>query len=370
MATLRMTPVVDAPRPNKRFRRSTTNDSPVPRTPSRPSRSASTSSYPHPTRRNSTTTPTPHANAHSRTSSFSHGSPFVSSTSRSRSAAEARALLLDPAYSGVCHGQQARVFVDESGVAHDPDYRMFPPAVPSSPPRSNMARRGSTTSARGSRYLVGSAGGCSDVGVSPFAGSPFAGYVDFTARYSTSAGHHAEDSDDEVEAQMDIDEDAESELEWSRLHASASPPGYGSNSGSGSATQEGGDKPEEDGYADFAGMEWDEKEWRREEVVPALDKHTPAPTSAKGKLPASQSPPQAPALDPAPASAKSYPKSKSKSKKAKAESVSSATARGYVPAKRSYDESVQDDWTRLRRVFAAATNVAAAAPSINAEPRA
>ncbi|KAG8772117.1 hypothetical protein FRC12_003239 [Ceratobasidium sp. 428] len=275
---------------------------------------------------------------------------------------------------------------------------MFP-TVPSSPPRTNMARRGSTTSARGSRYPVGSVGGCSDVGVSPFAGSPFAGYADFTARYSTSAGHHAEDSDDEVEAQMDIDEDAESELEWSRLHASATPPGYASNSGSGSgsATQEGGEKTEEDGYADFAGMEWDEKEWRREEVVPALDKPNSAATTAKGKSAASPSPVQALAPSPAAASVKIYPKSKSKSKKAIAESVSSATARGYVPAKRSYDESVQDDWTpscgysvrrhwqsftlrirfsvfrwrrRLRRVFAAATNVAAAAPGVNAEQRA
>ncbi|KAG8738741.1 hypothetical protein FRC10_006505 [Ceratobasidium sp. 414] len=337
-----MTPI-DSPRPNKRFRRSTTSDTPVSRTGPRPSRSASTSSYPHPSRRNSTSAPTPHANTHSRTASFSHGSPFTSSSSRSRSAAEARALLLDPAYSGVGQGQsqQARVFVDLSGVAHDPDYRMFPPAVPSSPTRSNMARRGSTTSARG-RYPVGSVGGCSDAGVSPFAGSPFAGYADFTTRYSASAGHHEADSDDEVEAQMDIDEDAESELEWSRLHASASPPGYGSNSGSGSATQEGAEKGE-DGYADFAGMEWDEKEWRREEVVPALDKHTPAPT--KGKHIAPQPPAQAPAPGSAPASVKSYPKSKSKSNKIKPESVSSATARGYVPAKRSYDESVQDEWT-------------------------
>ncbi|KAG8688324.1 hypothetical protein FRC08_011494 [Ceratobasidium sp. 394] len=342
-ATLTMTPI-DAPRPNKRFRRSTTSDTPA-RTNPRPTRSASTSSYPHPSRRNSTSaTPTPHANAHSRTASFSHGSPFTSSSSfsasRSRSAAEARALLLDPAYSGVGQfQQQARVFVDESGVAHDPDYRMFPPAVPSSPSRTNMARRGSTTSARG-RFPVGSVGGCSDVGVSPFAGSPFAGYADFTARYSTS-GHHEADSDDEVGAQMDIDEDAESELEWSRLHASASPPGYGSNSGS--ATQEGGENAKEDGYADFAGMEWDEKEWRREEVVPALDKHNPAPT--KGKRAASQPPAPAPVPSSAPASVKSYPKSKSKSTKIKAESVSSATARGYVPAKRSYDESVQDEWT-------------------------
>ncbi|KAG9078394.1 hypothetical protein FRC06_008387 [Ceratobasidium sp. 370] len=394
-ATLTMTPI-DSPRPNKRFRRSTTSDTSTSRTRShagsRPARSASTSSYPHPSRRNSTSAPTPHANAHSRTTSFSHGSPFASSSSRLRSAAEARALLLDPAYSGVgqCQSQQARVFVDESGVAHDPDYRMFPPAVPSSPSRPNMARRGSMTSARG-RYPVGSVGGCSDAGVSPFAGSPFAGYADFTARYSTS-GHHEADSDDEVEAQMDIDEDAESELEWSRLHASASPPGYGSNSGS--ATQEGGEKTEEDGYADFAGMEWDEKEWRREEVAPALDKHNPAPT-AKGKHVAPQPPAQAPAPSSAPASVKSYPKSKSKSNKIKAESVSSATARGYVPAKRSYDESVQDEWTpscgysvrrhwqsftlrirfsvfrwrrRLRRAFAAATT-AATAPSVTAEQR-
>jgi hypothetical protein len=229
------------------------------------------------------------------------------------------------------------VFVDESGVAHDPDYRMFP-SVPSSPPRSFMARRGSMTSSRGTRYPSGSVGGCPDspLGVSPFAGSPFAGYADFAAHYSNSAGHE-EDSDEDAAARMDIDEDAESEIEWSRLHAS--PPGYGSQEGG----QSTGEKVEEDGYEDFAGMEWDEKEWRREEVVPALDKHDPpTPTTAKGKHTAS------PALTTASASAsvKSYPKPKTKTRtksKSKAESVSSA--RGYVPAKRSYDESVQDEWT-------------------------
>ncbi|QRW14317.1 hypothetical protein RhiLY_13316 [Ceratobasidium sp. AG-Ba] len=353
-----MTPIGDSPRPNKRFRRSTMGESPASRstyTSSRPSRSASTSSYPHSPRRNSTTATVSHAHAHthSRNSSFSHASPFTcspSSSSRSRSAAEARALLLDPAYSGVGQSQtqQARVFVDESGVAHDPDYRMFP-AVPSSPTRSNMARRGSMTSARGSRYPCGSVGG-SDNGVSPFAGSPFAGYADFTTRYSNSAGHNGHDSDDEVEAQMDIDEDAESELEWSRLHASASPPGYGSNSGSGSGTQEGGVEKStpEDGYADFAGMEWDEKEWRREEVVPALDKHASGPITKGKAATASEAPTSAPAPGSASASVKSYPKPKSKTKikpKSKDETVSSATARGYVPAKRSYDESVQDEWT-------------------------
>ncbi|KAJ1309470.1 hypothetical protein OPQ81_006246 [Rhizoctonia solani] len=336
-----MTPL-DAQRPTKRFRRGTTGDAPTTRnthindrTRSRPSRSASTSSYTHNSRRSSATATTPGSNSlthsayslsRSQTSSFS-SSPFIatstSSSSRSRSAAEARALVLDPAYSGVGKAQ-ARVYVDELGVAHDPDYRMFP-AVPSSP-RSCTARRGSMTSARG-RYST-SVGGCSE---SPFTGSPFAGYADFEKHYSN--------------------EDAESVLEWSRLHASASPPGYGEE-------KKEEEKKTEDGYADFAGMEWDEKEWRREEVVrvPALDKHqsssSTSPTSSKGKQstpsPVPLAPIQTATFSGSHASLpKSYTKTAARSKPksaSKAGSVSS-TARGYVPAKkRSYDESIQDEW--------------------------
>ncbi|KAF8758734.1 hypothetical protein RHS01_02315 [Rhizoctonia solani] len=191
----------------------------------------------------------------SQTTSFSHSSTFIAtpaSSSRSRSVAEARALVLDPAYSGV--GQtQARVYVDELGIAHDPDYRMFP-AVPSSP-RSCTARRGSVTSARGGR--CGERRG--------MFGEP------------VYRNHEVDSEEDRM--CMDVDEDAESVLEWSRLHASASPPGYEEG-------KEEEKKSEADGYADFDGMEWDEKEWRREEVVPApaLDKHQSSSlASSKGK---------------------------------------------------------------------------------------
>ncbi|KAG8760941.1 hypothetical protein FRC11_014652 [Ceratobasidium sp. 423] len=348
-----MTPL-DAQRPAKRFRRGTTGDTPTSRniyinerTRARPSRSASTSSYAHSSRRSSAATaPGSNSLSHSayslsrsQTSSFS-SSPFIAtsaSSSRSRSAAEARALVLDPAYSGVGH-TQARVYVDELGVAHDPDYRMFP-AVPSSP-RSCTARRGSVTSARG---RCSTNGGCSE---SPFTGSPFAGYADFEMHYSNSASHEV-DTDGEQPTCMDVDEDAESVLEWSRLHASASPPGYEE----GKKEEE---KKTEDGYADFAGMEWDEKEWRREEVVPApaSDKQqSSSPASSKGKQSTPSPAPPAP-IQTAPFSgsnaslSKPYSKAAARAKKSssKAGSVSS-TARGYMPAKkRSYDESIQDEW--------------------------
>ncbi|CAE6380305.1 unnamed protein product [Rhizoctonia solani] len=355
MASLTMAPL-DAQRPAKRFRRGTTGDVPTTRntyinqrTSSRSSRSASTSSYTHSSRRSSVTT-TPGSLSHSayslsrsQTTSFSHSSTFIAtpaSSSRSRSVAEARALVLDPAYSGV--GQtQARVYVDELGVAHDPDYRMFP-AVPSSP-RSCTARRGSITSARG--RCNGSVGACSE---SPFAGSPFAGYADFEMHYSNSTGHEVDSEEDRVCVVVDEDEDAESVLEWSRLHASASPPGYEE----GKKEQE--KKLQTDGYTDFDGMEWDEKEWRREEVVPvpALDKRqSSSPASSKGKQSTPSPVPPAP-IQTATFSgsktslSKSYSKAATRAKpksSSKAGSVSS-TARGYVPAKRSYDESIQDEW--------------------------
>ncbi|CAE6420213.1 unnamed protein product [Rhizoctonia solani] len=358
MASLTMTPL-DSQRPAKRFRRGTTGDTPrntyiIERTRGRPVRSSSTSSYTHSSRRSSTaTTPGSNSLSHSayslsrsQTSSFTPSSPFIatlassSSRSRSRSAAEARARVLDPAYSGV--GQtQARVYVDELGIAHDPDYRMFPPVVPSSP-RSCTARRGSMTSARGRCSI--SIGGCSE---SPFTGSPFAGYADFEMHYSNSASHEV-DTDEDQPMCMDVDEDAESVIEWSRLHASVSPPGYGE----GNKEEE---KTPEDGYADFAGMEWDEKEWRREEVVPvtALDKHQSSSlASSKGKQstpsPAPLAPIQTTTFSRSNTSlSKSYPKAAARSKPKSSSKVGSvsSTARGYVPAKRSYDESVQDEWT-------------------------
>ncbi|KAH7318008.1 hypothetical protein B0J17DRAFT_634021 [Rhizoctonia solani] len=349
-----MTPL-DSQRPAKRFRRGTTGDTPRTtyindRGRGRPARSSSTSSYVHSSRRSSTaTTPGSNSLSHSayslsrsQTSSFTHSSPFITtpaSSSRSRSAAEARALVLDPAYSGV--GQaQARVYVDELGIAHDPDYRMFP-AVPSSP-RSCTARRGSVTSARG--RCSTSVGECSE---SPFAGSPFAGYADFEMHYSNSASHEV-DTDEDQPMCMDVDEDAESVIEWSRLHASASPPGYGEGK-----TEE--EKKAEDGYADFDGMEWDEKDWRREEVVPvtALDKHQSSSlASSKAKQstpsPAPLAPIQTTTFSSSNASLpKSYPKAAARSKPKSSSKVGSvsSTARGYVPAKRSYDESIQDEWT-------------------------
>ncbi|KAF8710317.1 hypothetical protein RHS03_01718, partial [Rhizoctonia solani] len=354
MASLAMTPL-ESQRPAKRFRRGTTGDSPATRNTyinerarARPSRSASTSSYTHSSRRSSVTT-APGSLSHSayslsrsQTTSFSHSSTFIAtpaSSSRSRSVAEARALVLDPAYSGV--GQtQARVYVDELGIAHDPDYRMFP-AVPSSP-RSCTARRGSVTSARGGRCGV-NVGGCSE---SPFTGSPFAGYADFEMHYSNSISHEVDSEEDRM--CMDVDEDAESVLEWSRLHASASPPGYEEGK------KEEEKKPEADGYADFDGMEWDEKEWRREEVVPApaLDKHQSSSlVSSKGKQstpsPAPPAPIQTATFSGSKTSlSKSYTKAATRAKSksgSKGGSVSS-TARGYVPAKRSYDESIQDEW--------------------------
>ncbi|CAE6468696.1 unnamed protein product [Rhizoctonia solani] len=350
MASLSMTPL-DAQRPTKRFRRGTTGDTPTSRntyinerTRSRPARSGSASSYTHSSRRSSgATAPVSNSLSHSayslsrsQTSSFS-SSPFTatsSSSPRSRSAAEARALVLDPAYSGV--GQaQPRVYVDELGVAHDPDYRMFP-----SSPRSCTARRGSMTSARGRCSTSG--GACSE---SPFTGSPFAGYADFEMHYSNSASHEV-DTDEDQPICIDVDEDAESVLEWSRLHASASPPAYGE----GNKGQE--IKPE-DGYADFAGMEWDEKEWRREEIVPvpALDKQpSSSPASSKGKQSTPSPAPLAPIQTATFSSSNtSLPKSYTKAARAKSKSSSkagsvSSTARGYVPAKRSYDESIQDEW--------------------------
>ncbi|CAE6527865.1 unnamed protein product [Rhizoctonia solani] len=353
MASLTMTPL-DAQRPTKRSRRGTTGDTSASRhiyinerTRARPSRSASTSTYTHSSRRSSAaTTPGSNSLSHSayslsrsQTSSLS-SSPFIAtsaSSSRSRSAAEARALVLDPTYSGVGH-TQARVYVDELGVAHDPDYRMFP-AVPSSP-RSCTARRGSVTSARG---RCSTSGGCSE---SPFTGSPFAGYADFEMHYSNSVSHEV-DTDEERPMCMDVDEDAESVLEWSRLHASTSPPVY----------EEGREeeKKTEDGYAEFAGMEWDEKEWRREEVVaaPVLDKQQSSSlASSKGKQSTPSPAPPAPIhTPPFSGSNASLPKSYSKAgARAKPKSSSkagsaSSTARGYVPSrKRSYDESIQDEW--------------------------
>ncbi|CAE6431287.1 unnamed protein product [Rhizoctonia solani] len=344
MASLSMTPL-DAQRPTKRFRRGTTGDTPTTRntylnerTRSRPSRSGSTSSYTHSSRRSSAAT-APVSNslshsAYSLSSSFS-SSPSSALSPRSRSAAEARALVLDPAYSGVGHAQP-RVYVDQLGVAHDPDYRMFP-AAPSSP-RSCTARRGSMTSARGRCSTSG--GGCSE---SPFTGSPFAGYADFETHYSNSASHEV-DTDEDQPICMDVDEDAESVLEWSRLHAS--PPAYGE----GNKGQE--IKPE-DGYADFAGMEWDEKEWRREEIipVPALDKQPSSSlASSKGKQSTPSPTPLAPIQTATFSSSNtSLPKSYTKAARAKSKASSkagsvSSTARGYVPAKRSYDESIQDEW--------------------------
>lgn len=350
MASLTMT-TLDGQRPNKRFRRCTTGD---PRATYgnnlirvRSARSSSTSSY---SRRNLSATSCPNSlthggcsHPHSRTSSFSHSSPFLSSSmtssSRSRSVAEARALVLDPAYSGVGHAQ-ARVFVDEQGEAHDPDYRMFPAVPPS--PRSCSGpgiRRGSTTSARG-RFASGSAGACPD---SPFAGSPFAGYVDFEIHYSNSASHEV-DTEEEEATGMDEDEDADAEsvIEWSRLHASASPPGYGTR-------KEEKKVEKDDGYADFAGMEWDEKEWRREEIVPvpSLDKHSPASAKGKQSTPSSVAP-----IQPSASNASlptTYPRAVTTKVRAKPKSSSkagsiSSTARGYVPAKRSYDETIEDEW--------------------------
>ncbi|KAF8599047.1 hypothetical protein BDV93DRAFT_317861 [Ceratobasidium sp. AG-I] len=360
MASLTMTPL-DAPRPSKRFRRSTTGETPSTRSSyagdlqtqqqqqqlqrARPYRSASTSSYPHPSRRTTTGSNSlthslscslshshslahPHSHSHSRTSSFSHGSPFAHPRwSRSRSAAEARAFVLDPAYSGVEHSQ-ARVFVDERGVAHDPDYRMFP-VVPPSPSRSSRARRGSMTSMRGGR---------SSEGGSPFAGSVFAGCVDFTARCSFSV--EQEEESDEEEG-MEVDDDAESVIEWSRLHAAASPLGYGTSENS----TQGGLEKVEDGYADFVGMEWDEKEWRREEVTPAPESSSPSSAaSAKDRHTQGQIQVPNPASASASTSGRIYPKPK-RSTKSKTESVSSVAARGYMPAKRSYAESIQDEWT-------------------------
>ncbi|QRW27737.1 hypothetical protein RhiXN_02332 [Rhizoctonia solani] len=311
-----MTPL-ESQRPAKRFPRA------------RPSRSASTSSYTHSSRRSSLTT-APGSLSHSayslsrsQTTSFSHSSTFIAtpaSSSRSRSVAEARALVLDPAYSGV--GQtQARVYVDELGIAHDPDYRMFP-AVPSSP-RSCTARRGSVTSARGGRCGA-NVGGCSE---SPFTGSPFAGYADFEMHYSNSISH---------------------EVDSEKTGCVWTPPGYEEGK------KEEEKKSEADGYADFDGMEWDEKEWRREEVVPApaLDKHQSSSlASSKGKQstpsPAPPAPIQTPTFSGSKSSlSKSYTKAatRAKSKSGSKGSSVSSTARGYVPAKRSYDESIQDEW--------------------------
>ncbi|CAE6444719.1 unnamed protein product [Rhizoctonia solani] len=164
--------------------------------------------------------------------------------------------------------------------------------------------------------------------------------------YSNSTSHEVDSEEDRV--CMDVDEDAESVLEWSRLHASARPPGYEEG------RKEFERKSQADGYADFDGMEWDEKEWRREEVVPALalDKHQSSSLgSSKGKQSTPSPSPPAP-IQTATFSgsktslSKSYTKAATRAKpksSSKAGSVSS-TARGYVPAKRSYDESIQDEW--------------------------
>lgn len=345
-----MTPL-DAPRPIKRFRRSTTGETPSTR-PSyagdfqtqqqlqraRPYRSASTSSYPHPSRRttagsNSLThslSTRSHSFAYSHShshSSFSHGGPFAHASSpRSRSAAEARAFVLDPAYSGVGH-TEAKVFVDDRGVAHDPDYRMFP-AVPASPTRSSRTRRGSVASTHGGRSLEGG---------SPFGGSVFAGCVDFTTRYSFSAEHEEESDEEEG---MDVDDDAESVIEWSRLHAAA-----GSLECGKSENSTHGGEDAEDGYADFVGMEWDEKDWRREEVTPAPESSSPS-SSASSKNKQTQIQIPNPASSSASTSGRIYTRSRHSTKsKSKAESVSSASVRGYLPAKRSYAGSIQDEWT-------------------------
>ncbi|CUA76959.1 hypothetical protein RSOLAG22IIIB_12442 [Rhizoctonia solani] len=339
MASWTMTSL-NAQRPTKRFRRCTTGDTPATRntyinerTRSHPSRSGSISSYTHSSRRSSAAT-APGANLLSHSAYSLSSSPFTAtsaSSSRSRSAAEARALVLDPAYSGVGQTQQARVYVDELGVAHDPDYRMFP-----SSPRSFTARRGSMTSARGR-----SVGGCSE---SPFTGSPFAGYADFEVHYSYSASHEV-DTDEGHPMCVDEEEDAESVIEWSRLHASPLEYGQGTKEV---------EKQPEDGYADFVGMEWDEKEWRREEVVPVSVSDQPqssSPVSSKGKQSTPSPTPPAPIQTATFSSSNaSLPKSYTKTARAKPKSSSktgsiSSTARGYVPAKkRSYDESIQDEW--------------------------
>ncbi|KAB5593119.1 hypothetical protein CTheo_3421 [Ceratobasidium theobromae] len=205
-------------RPHKRFRRCTTGDVPTAST-------WLTTDWP---RARSASTPTYTTRRNGGLSTFPSQSR---SRSRARSAADARALVLDPAYTGLDGSRSPRVIVDAMGIEHDPDFRMFPAPPP-------KRRRASPSSA-----------------VSPFAG---------IAGYSRSTASHCDfDSEDELELD-DSDSDAESAIEWSRVHAQES------------ARSD----ADQDSYADFDGMEWDESEWRREEVRPAF----PAPESSKSKL--------------------------------------------------------------------------------------